>query len=490
MITTEKFNFINVVRRALESWWLVPAVFFLGAIFWFFSLSLVTVAVFSFVAVLILLFCKKVNNFFALFLFVSFFIKNVDSPDTPWIGYIVCIGIAVICLIAYTIKTIVLERKTLKWGDMWIAVLVSSIAFLLGGVIGRFNIMNFAIVLGFSVATYILYFLARNKTENLEKYLAYLFVVGALFLTLIILVGRLRLVGKIFIGYPEGELYFFSAQPLNPASIYIMLGMVGCYRLGKGKRLDLAYFGLSLLLFVSVVLTCCRTTILVAGLALVAIFVSFVLESKKKLNFLWLSLAICGVLIVLGVVFRNEVVGVFNTLFEKVNSGLNGRGELWPWCIDRFKEYPIFGYGFVADQPLPSLREFSNVVMAHKTALQWLTSLGIVGSLAMCYFYFQKYWIIFRKFNKKTAFVAISVLAIALTGTFDQAPTMDIFTYVLSLLLVASVERLKGESVNKNSSEKLKGGDLALEKPTEEKITEEILTEERTEVSTENHPEV
>ncbi len=451
MILTEKFKLINILRRVLQSWLLVPFIFCCGAIFWFFSLSYMTVAIFALFAILILLFCSNINNFFALLFYVSFFIKNIDDKNTPWLVYIICIGLAVVLLIAYFVKMCILEKDKVNKGTMWIAIIISTIAFLLGGVIGHFDIINALIILGFSVATFIIYILARNKTVRLDKYLAYLFTVGALFLTLVILVGRLRLVGTIFISKPEGELFFFSAQELNTASIYITLGIVGCYRLGRKTKYDIAYFALAILLFLSVVLTCCRITTLVSFMVLIAVYVLLIVDSENKKRFLWFTLVCVVIVSLLSVIFREYIYSLFEMLLEKLQSGLNGRDQLWPWCFDRFLENPIFGMGFVSDTPVPSLREFTTIVLAHNTVLQWLTSLGVIGTLLMGYFYFKKYTTIFKKFSKSKVFCLLAVLVIEVVGMLDQAPAMDTFTYILPLVLIASCE-----SFNEKSGQVLK----------------------------------
>ena len=70
----------------------------------------------------------------------------------------------------------------------------------------------------------------------------------------------------------------------------------------------------------------------------------------------------------------------------------NGRQILWPWCWNKFKENPLFGIGFVSkDDSVPTLVSTDSIVLAHNSILQYLTSLGIIGTLMMGYFYFKKY---------------------------------------------------------------------------------------------------
>ncbi len=457
MILTEKYKLLNQIRFILESWWIVPILFLIGTLCWWFSLSLLTVAIFATIAILILLFCKNVNNLFALFFYVSFFIKNIESEETNWTGYIVFIGLAVLFMLAFTIKMLIVEKPQLKNAKLIIAIAISTLAFLLGGIIGMFDLLVTAIVFGFSVATLVLYLIARFRTKDLEKYLAYLFIVGGIFLTVNICFHRLAWAGTIFIGKPEGELFFFSAQALNTTSIFIMLAIVGCYRIGAGKKYDMQCFVLSLFFYGSVILTCCRTTIFVSSLVMIAIYVLFIKYSKARIKFLWLTLALVVAFALSLIVFREYVGSLLNMIREKISSGFNGRDELWPWCIEKFKQYPIFGYGFVADEYVPSLRTYTTVVLAHNTLLQWLTSLGIVGTLLMGVFYFYKYKILFDDVGRRKLFIIISVIAIEIAGMFDQAPSMDTFTYILVIVLISASE---GINRRRSKPKKIEDGQL------------------------------
>ena len=421
--------------------------FLFGSICWWFSLSLLAVAVFSGVATLVFLLCNYVNNFFALLFYISFFIKNIYVGNTNWIGYIVCISTAALFLLVFAIKMIFFDKVEFKKSKFLVAIIVSSVAFLLGGVIGRFDFLISLIVFAFCIATMLLYLISRYRTFKLEKYLAKLFIIGGLFLTFNIYIQRIVIAGTIFIGKPEGELFFFSSQPLNPASIFIMLAMVGCYRLGVGKKFDVLYFIYSLFFFLSVVLTSVRTSIAVASILLVVLYVLYVKRSKRKLNFLWVALAVFLLVFAGVLIFKTQVENLIQMLVAKFNSGLNGRDELWPWCIEKFKDYPIFGYGFVADESVPSLSYGTTVVLAHNTILQWVTSLGIIGTILMLCAYFVKYKICFSGCIKMKIFVILAIVSIELTGMLDQAPSMDFFMYMLSIVLVSSCEKNDSDNV-------------------------------------------
>ncbi len=438
MINLANNKFFSVIRRVFESYLLVPVVFGYAFFCWYFNNSLLTVAGFVTVFALILIFAKNVNNIFALILYVSFFIKDIYSEGTPWTFYVIIIAVALIVLIAFIIKTLIVKKGEIKKGSMFPAIIVSSIAFMLGGVVGRFNILNFIITFAFSLALFVVYFIANNCTKNLGKYLAYVFMVGAIFITAQICVVKLRN-GDLFNGYPYDEVFKFSAQTLNTAAIYLLLGIIGLFYLGFKKKYDIICFILSFVIVFGIFISCCRTVLAVTVPVMIAMFICMTIYSPKKYNFLWLFLA--GVAVAIGVYlkFTAQIMDFIDMIVQKISRGLNGRETLWPWCIERFLEYPVFGYGFVADEFVPTIPSKTYIIMAHNTALQWLTSLGVLGTAFMSYFYIVKYKT-FGKFNSNKIFYLLAILSVELTGVFDQAAAMDFFTHLVPLLLISGME--------------------------------------------------
>ena len=121
--------------------------------------------------------------------------------------------------------------------------------------------------------------------------------------------------------------------------------------------------------------------------------------------------------------------------------GDNGRLQvLWPWCWGKFHEYPYFGFGFVADEHIPNTYAKYYVVLAHNTPLQWLTSLGVVGSSILVYFYLEKYRLVFRRMTMHKLVYISLLIGLAFAGIFDQAPTMDFFMFLMPFLTIASFE--------------------------------------------------
>ena len=95
---------------------------------------------------------------------------------------------------------------------------------------------------------------------------------------------------------------------------------------------------------------------------------------------------------------------------EKMNQ-LNGREDLWPWCLNMFKQAPLFGNGFIATEYPPEvIANKLNIILAHNSLVQWLCSLGIIGTGLMGYFYYCKYDVLLKNLTLEKFVYAIAVL--------------------------------------------------------------------------------
>lgn len=476
VMTENAFGTCGTVRRIFESVWLVPAVFCYAFLCWFLGSTEAVVAGFALVLACIFLFCKKINNAYALILYVSFFIQNIDgafdemTTDSA-VLLALSVAIAGTSFIAFSIKTFVKEKGKLKKGKLFYPLLVLDAAFLLGG-ISRFDIAQFFVVAGLSLAVMIFYIFAINCTEDFGTYLAKVFVIGAVFISLEIIYAKYRN-GNIFDGQVvDQRVFFFSAQCLNTAAIYLMLGMAGAFKLGVGKKTDVPFFLLCLYLMFAVFLSCCRTMMAVSLPVLIAVYVMFIVYSPKKRNFLIATIVLLVIAAFGAYKFRNKVLEFAGMIIDKLSRGLNGRDSLWEWCWDRFYEYPVFGYGFISDEVLPSLR--TNVVLAHNTIIQWLCSLGVIGTALTSYFYAVKYKLLFKNFDRKRIFYLLAIGGVALSGIFDQSPAVDVFTYLTPILLLAGLENsLPQQATCASDGEKVRTGKDRRNKAAEYGVTEE-----------------
>ena len=431
MVNVKQNKIINAISSALGSFYFTPVLLVFGFCCWAFKLTTLVVSVFCLAFVLVLVFCEDKKNIFTPLFFVAFFIPDILT-NTNYTVYFIGAGGAVAFLLGYVIYRLIKDRKTIKCGKFLVGLLFSFVAFFLSGIIGRFNFVRTAIILGFCLAITIFYLISVNYTKNLKEYLQKLFVVGAVIVG--IQITRTNLLDELAV--------FFSAIGLNTAVLFVVLGIIACYTLAFESKYDYLYFALALVLTVSVVFSRCRVGMLLTALVDVVFTIMLFLKSKNK-AIIVATFLLAGLVFGLVVTFSETVrESIIRALTGK--KGLSGRESLWAFCLDRFKEYPIFGYGFFYDDVIPSLRGDFKLILAHNTFLQWLCCTGIVGTLIMIVFYANKYSLLCRGFNRERIFVFTSAIMVELSGMIDQAATIDPFLPILVIILVSCVEQEKG----------------------------------------------
>lgn len=439
---SEKENFGKKLGKALESAYFAPVAIFYGLICWFFKLPIVAVGGYLAAFLLTLIFCKNVKNLFVPLIYVSYVIPDISpnpdfSTDTKLIFYGVAVGIAYISLIVFAVVRANKNKKAgtkVKKGGLAFPFLLFSAGLVLAGAIGRFNALACAVTFGFCVIVFVLYFIALNFTKDLTEALARTFLWGGAVLTFQLFLGAILTEYKPFV-----EIAFLSAQNINTFAILISLGMVSCLYFGIGKDKDWLYYLLSFLYFLGVLETRCCMMMIISAALIIVITVFFITKSKKRINFLYAWLCILCVVGISFCFFDALIKPIAEKIWTKFNKNFwSGRDEIYRFAIEQFKNYPIFGYGFLASEGDPGQR--GGILLIHDTVLQWLCSSGIVGAGLSAWFYAAKYKIAFDKRNPKRAFTVLFVLVIALSGITDQAASMDIFYFLMPLLITAAAE--------------------------------------------------
>ena len=431
------FPFLNIFKNVLKSYWMTVVLLCLGLFCWLTDNTMVCVFVYLAIFLLTLAFVDDVKILFCMVMYVSFFINDIVE-DPRWLYYIGAIACAMVALICFLVRSAVLERKTFKKGKLFVGFIFALLAFTVGG-IARPHLLAMLITWALFIATYVLYFIAVNKTQNLTHYLCFLFFVGSIILIIQKTINGLQNKGLINPFNPT----FYCAQNINTVAVFMMLGMIGAFGLGLGKKYGFLSILIIPIIFLGIITTCCRTVIAVSGIITLPLMVLSAVFAVKKVGKIC-SWAILGsILLALLIAFfvkKEAIIMEIKDMLEKTGGGVSGRDQLWYWCWDKFEQFPLFGYGFVAGEPLPSLRNDIPVVLAHNTLLQWLTSLGLIGSAFISVFYFYKYYAIFKGFRKTSISMLAVIIALALIGTLDQSPTMDFFAFFLPILCIAGAE--------------------------------------------------
>lgn len=437
---------LSLLKRVLGSFLLTPCLLLLGFCCWAFDGRTALIVVYAVVFVLSLLFLTDVKNILSMVFFVAFFINDIFDT-TVWDLYLPIIGCGFGALIGFLIKNLSLKKGKLKRGQLFTSLVVAGFALVFGG-IQRFDISVFAVTAGLFVATYILYFIAVNFTTMLKEYLTSTFILGALVLFLQMAYADL----EFYLGLDNVSMQtirYIGTQNVNVLATYLFIGMTFAMYRGVGRKNDVCYVVLAIAMIGGAYLSTCKTVQILSVLFFFPLLVLMIIKSKNKIFLIIIFVLSLGVAVYVLSTKMEEIIKAINEIITPPENDV-GRGSVWPWCWNKFLEYPIFGYGFIAGEEVPGTFEnYMNIVMAHNTLLQWLTSLGVVGTLLMGYLYFKKYSIAFKNLTIKKMLYVSCLLAIALTGITDQAPTMDFFMFVIPLIIVSSIEKQE-EDFQKN----------------------------------------
>lgn len=422
------------IRKVLESQYSPYFYFAFALLCWGFGQSSIVVCGSAIYIVLILLFCNDIKNIFTPFIYISFFIEYIFTKSN-WVAYGICIGLAIACFVYYMIKNILKNKENITLGRWFWGFICLIIAVLCGGLFANYKFLEKLIIISLIVFGYLLYFVSINFCSNTKLFLLRMFIIGAVAISIQLLVLYSK-TGDFLSAVIYRQILYIGTQNINPTSIFLGLGMISALGLGNKHKFDYLFFLVGTYLALSICLTFCRTNIALSLLFYIVLSLWCFIKSENKIEFAIVVSIIS--LILFG--FSKQLSILLGSVVDKFEVGANGRNNLWPWCIDQFKEHPLFGVGFLSDERVPGIISPVSIIMAHNSLLQFLTSMGIFGCVLGGVFYFLKYKILFTKPVKDNTFMIALIIFVALTGTTDQAATMDAFVFFLNVLTISSVE--------------------------------------------------
>ena len=433
----------SVLNNVLQSEWVVYLSFAFALVCNFFDAPNVSLPVLVIIILLTLGFCEDVKNIFAIILYAPFYIGTIVNTKNGML-YAIAVLTVVFAMVTFLVaKYIKLKRaKTLKIGEYFIPLCLCTLAYLLGGVTLEISRQQSLTVLMFSVASFVFYFMAMNCAKDLVKFFYKVFALGGIIVLALLYASNFNAEKGLSSLVDLGLTGVVGAENINVASIFIMLGMVGAFGLGLYKKHSGAYSFLAVLFLFSIYVTRCRTVIALASLGFIlAVLYSFLRAPNKKIYAIYISAVLLLVAVYL-LAFPEAFAEIIDILFGDIS--WSGRDVLWKWCIERFSSHPFFGIGFISNEIVPCQSTGAEkYVLAHNTIVQWLVSLGLLGTSLMVVASSVKFRIVMRGFFRKATFIRFAILLIALTGILDQAATMDPFIVNISILLIATIERSK-----------------------------------------------
>lgn len=440
---TKKSKILNQLQLILSSeiWSIgILAIGFLG---WLFKLDVAVILIIATYLILLFVFCDDVKNILTVAFAVPFFIttENVSSKIIP---LIIALSLFLLSVIYYIVKQLAVKKVKTKKGKLFWAMVVYLVAHLLGGIIGHFNILHFLIILGMVLITYLLYWIAINFAKDLKLYMQYLFIAIGIVLSVQLLICYIQLEEAFRDVIFTKSVVFVGVQNINVAAIYFVFAMISVFTLGMKKRLDFVYLILSTYFVFCTYFTYSRMGILTCVIIFLILFVYMFVHSQNKM--IHLIVVFFSILIVelICLFCWDDIYILFESYLSLGFSG-NGRDVLWPWCFEKFIENPVFGVGFVSNEEVPTMIVSDSIILAHNTILQYLTSLGFVGTVMMIYYHVQEYIILLKNFNM---FKFMNLMQVMVITIFGITATKDLFIIIILTTLISMSENDSDNSVS------------------------------------------
>lgn len=246
------------------------------------------------------------------------------------------------------------------------------------------------------------------------------------------------------------KMYLSSANILVIIAITSLSIIVTGYEKGKYALL----YGISILLLIfAVILTGSRMSLLsfIATASLIFIF-KFKVKGLIYSIILLILVSIISIFSDIGDRFAEILTGLTN-----IETSHGWRFVLWKAAFQLFKDYPIFGIGDGAFEPLVLQIVPKSIFAtghAHNGFIHLLVTYGIVGFITFCYFY-GKITIDLLKniYSNKYAFIGFFVIVSFFIESLTESVFFDGETKMITMFILGIVLGAIKKSISDNATE-------------------------------------
>lgn len=426
----------NFIAKFFNSVYYIIFLTIIAFLCWYFNNYIISAIIFAVIIILILIFSKDTTPMIPpIMLSPYLFSENAIDID---ITLLVLIFAPIItgAFIFYIIK----NKPSFKNGKFLFGLLLAVPALSIGGLLFDKNIINNIIVfLSSSLIVFLYTFFSGTVSVNYKKTL--LNSITAIVILLLL---------QIFS-------YYFRVEDINYAIInkHIHLGWGNSNNVGLvlSMLLPLTFYKslsnrffvlLAFLQYTGILFSLSRGNILFSGIFFVILLVFCIITNKDKILYLIMITLSFAIILFLVIFFKQYFTSVYNELSSLLLDD-NGRFALFAESIESFKLNPLFGTGFYYKYDIIPY-------WYHNTLLQILASMGIIGSLLFIPFFYQRYVVILKNFNKSNFFMLCSILLSALYGLVD-CNFFFIYNAFLTIFIYLVIEK---ETDTKDIFKKLK----------------------------------
>ena len=399
------------------------------------------------------LFCRDTKSTFVPLVLTIYGVSQKHTPQPPYNSsylYSTPFLITAGCLLALVFGAMIFRlivfkgtgnvfrvRTKAKWG-----LFALGAALLLNGVFyGGYTYKNFlggiALALSF-VWFYVYFYNTLEWKDDTADYVARLLVLASS--VILIQLGEIYLFDGAISGgsVNKGALVLGWGMSNNIGGMLAMF-MPASFWLAYKSRFGIAFYVFGIAVFVGVVLTLSRTSVLVVAIALLACMILLSIKGRRVrfVRIFNIVLVVGG--IVLAIVFREELSRIFRYYLDRGFDD-SGRFEIWKNGFKNFLRAPIFGVGFYTPIAPDWSYEIENWLfpdMYHNTFIQLIASCGIFGVLAYVFHLVLGCILVFRRPTPARIFyffviVVLSGISMGDNHLFHVFPTL-IYSALIAL---------------------------------------------------------
>ena len=450
-------SFLEKVDDYLYSYY-HPVVLAIIAVFCYVTkLQLLGIALYFAIAGYILVSRRDSTPILPILLYFIFILRDISVTGNIWF-YIMIVPVA-ICLVYHFIK---FPIEKFNFGRLFLPIIFVIIALFLGG-IGSKYLSDYAkglvyiIPIGpviFFIYVYFANYIAYPEDFDIKKY----------FFVILMVMGYILAIecGFYFYHYKIAKDGMFTLAELgwgniNTLAACTLCSIAGCcYLVTKAKNI-LPYVGTIVMFYLVIFMTgsdgCLFISVCFLPFLIFSVYKKLNKKNKKVLYNVVYAFIVCVFLFLLLLAVTDNMDFVTN-IIRKGLKGDSGRSKLYLDAFRVFLENPVFGAS-IGGYHNHSLLNLSLLVNAgrvhnwHSTLFHVLGSMGIVGFIIYCNYFYARFTVILKKNTSFNQFIYFAFCMIESYGFIDTTEFSTIPCLIMITLMVLVTEFPNQEDIIK-----------------------------------------
>lgn len=417
-------TFTLVFNKFIDSEYFFIATILIMGVLWYFQMNVVSI-LFSILFIVLILWLK--NDFKPVLMVLSSlcFITRITY------------GVACLLLLFFSFFYVCKNKIKINYDKRMLnSLFLLSLATLFAGFLFKNKVTSYIDIVAFPAyilvcVLFVCLYSLFDKTY-LDYVLKILYYIG-MFVALQLFVYYLRFFDHKELIYTS-KLIFMGDDYLDTTTGWGISNHVGClflytipatlYMATKDK-MGGRYYIPAIIMFVALVLTGSRGSLLFMSLAIMPMLAFSCLYSKsKRNNFIWLfALFLLGIYIVYR--YKTYIYDVLEVMLAKGTSS-SGRDILYSECIDAFRQNILFGVG----------NTYKAFGYAHSTVFQFLANAGLLGLYAILYHFVVKYVPFVIRTSRSNIFAFCALFIPECYGLIDCNFFIANFMFLSAMLII------------------------------------------------------